>query len=87
MSTFKQGASRVFGFSGIHFFFALCVIYGALIFAKPRLLSIFIKQFIVICILLSGLLNFPIIDGVSRSYPNNGGYISQPLLFGLEALF
>jgi len=50
-------------------------------------MNLLIKQFVVVMILVSGIINFPIIDGDTNKYQSFGGYISWPLIEILDAMF
>jgi len=51
------------------------------------MMNLIIKQFLVVMILVSGIINFPIIDGDTSKYQQFGGYISWPLIELLSAMF
>ncbi|HKL43902.1 MAG TPA: DNA translocase FtsK [Candidatus Absconditabacterales bacterium] len=80
-------ASVVFGEIGLNIFFGLCMLVGILIISKGYLMNLLIKQFLVVMILVSGIINFPIIDGDTNKYESFGGYISWPLIELLNAMF
>ncbi|HCY21439.1 TPA: hypothetical protein DIC40_06425 [Patescibacteria group bacterium] len=58
----KEYASIPFGEIGLLLFFGLCIFVGIMILSKGHLIKLLIKQFLVIMILISAVLNFPIID-------------------------
>lgn len=76
-----------FGNVGLNVFFALCIIVGILIMIKGYLMRLLIKQFIIVMFLVSAVINFPIVDGDSMEYEAFGGYLSSPILLGLDYLF
>jgi len=80
-------ASVVFGQIWLNIFFGLCMLVWLLILAKWYLMNLLIKQFVVVMILVSGIINFPIIDGDTNKYQSFGGYISWPLIEILDAMF
>lgn len=80
-------ASVVFGAIWLNIFFWLCMLVWVLIMAKWYLINLLIKQFLVIMVLVSGVINFPIIDWDSQKYELFGGYISWPLIELLNAMF
>jgi S-DNA-T family DNA segregation ATPase FtsK/SpoIIIE len=50
-------------------------------------MKLLIKQFMIVMVIVSGILNFPIIDGEIIKYEKLGGYVSRPVIFILDALF
>lgn len=71
----------------MYVFFALCVIVGILIMIKGYLMQLLIKQFMIMMVIVSAVINFPIIDGDIGKYEQYGGYISWPVLALLQVLF
>ncbi|MEI8009448.1 MAG: hypothetical protein WCI00_09145 [bacterium] len=65
-------ASIAFGQIGLYVFFALCFLVGILIIAKGHLMKLLIRQFMVIIVIISAVINFPIIDGDVAKYENFG---------------
>jgi len=61
-------ASIAFGEIGLYVFFALCFFVGILIMAKGHLMKLFMRQFMIIIIIISAVINFPIIDGDVAKY-------------------
>ncbi len=61
-------ASVAFGEIGLYVFFALCFLVGIIILAKGYLMKLLIRQFMVIIIVISAVINFPIIDGDATKY-------------------
>ena len=55
-------ASVAFGEVGLYVFFALCFLVGIIIMAKGYLMKLLIRQFMVIIVIISAVINFPIID-------------------------
>ena len=58
----KTYASIVFGEIGLYVFFALSFVVGIIIMAKGYLMKLVIKQFMIIMVIISAVINFPIID-------------------------
>ncbi|MDR0861119.1 MAG: hypothetical protein LBO09_09470 [Candidatus Peribacteria bacterium] len=90
----SENASIAFGQLGLLVFFALCIVLGILILFKGYLMKTFIKQFILLMFVVSGILNFQAMnEDVGSSLVNRvksaeyGGYFSWPLIKGLELLF
>jgi len=50
-------------------------------------MNLLIKQFLIVMMLVSGVLNFPIIDGDVSKYQTFGGYLSWPLIELLNLMF
>ncbi|HRU50204.1 MAG TPA: DNA translocase FtsK [Candidatus Absconditabacterales bacterium] len=80
-------ASVAFGEIGLNVFFGLCILVGILILYKGYLMNLLIKQFLIVMMLVSGVLNFPIIDGEISKYQSFGGYLSWPLIELLNLMF
>lgn len=83
----KSYASIPFGEIGLYIFFALCFLVGILIMAKGYLMKLLVRQFLLVMIIVSAILNFPIIDGNGEKYEQLGGYLSWPLLYILNLMF
>lgn len=83
----KEYASIPFGEIGLLLFFGLCIFVGIMILSKGHLIKLLIKQFLVIMILISAVLNFPIIDWDSTQYEKLWWYISWPLIYLLDTVF
>ena len=58
----KTYASIVFGEIGLYVFFALSFVVGIIIMAKGYLMKLVIKQFMIVMVIISAVINFPIID-------------------------
>lgn len=76
----------------LNVFFALCVLSGILIMLKWYLMKTIVKQSVLLMILISWLLNFPIIDNwliqaTTTNFAENWWYISRPLLRVLDTMF
>jgi hypothetical protein len=84
---FNQRASLIFGQSGVETFFSILIIFGVLIIWRGRFLSTLLKQCITILIFVSALLNFPVIDKGDLSYQIHGGFLSYPVIVGLQSAF
>ncbi len=80
-------ASIVFGEIGLNIFFWLSMLVWILVISKWYMMNLIIKQFLVVMILVSGIINFPIIDWDTSKYQQFGGYISWPLIELLSAMF
>jgi 1,4-dihydroxy-2-naphthoate octaprenyltransferase len=65
---FSEYASVPFGEIGLMIFFGLSIIVGAMILSKGHLMKLLIKQFLTLMMLVSAILNFPIIDGEPMKY-------------------
>ncbi|MCX6825579.1 MAG: DNA translocase FtsK [candidate division SR1 bacterium] len=83
----KTYASIAFGEVGLYVFFALCFLVGIVIMAKGYLMKLVIRQFMVIIVVISAIINFPIIDGDVTKYEKLGGYISWPVIALLQIMF
>lgn len=83
----QRYAQIAFGEVWLTIFFALCVLAGILIIAKGHLIKQILRSFTVGLVLISWLINFPVVDGQSSSYEQLGGYISWPLLWILDQMF
>lgn len=80
-------AKIAFGEIWLNIFFGLCIIVWILIMAKWYLMRLLIKQFLIIMLLVSWLLNFSIIDWSSTSYQANGWFLSWPLIWIFDSMF
>lgn len=80
-------AKIAFGDIWLNIFFGLCIVIWILIMAKWYLMRLIIKQFLVIMLLVSALLNFSVIDWTSTSYQANGWFISWPLIRIFDSMF
>lgn len=80
-------ASVVFGQIWLNIFFGLSMLVWILIMAKWYLMNLIIKQFLLVMLLVSGIINFPIIDWDTSQYQQFGWYISWPLIKILDAMF
>ncbi len=83
----KTYASIVFGEVWLYVFFALCFIVGIIIMAKGYLMKLLIRQFMVMMVIISAVINFPIIDGDMTKYEKFWGYISRPVIALLQVMF
>ena len=82
-----DNASIAFGQNWLYIFFALSFLVGILIMVKWYLMNTIIKQFAAIMFLVSAIINFPIVDGISNKYSEFWWYISRPILFLLQQMF
>lgn len=80
MKFFSDGASVAFWELGTSVFFGLCILTGVLLLTKGHIINTILKQFVALLMVISGILNFPIIDGQSKIYEQFGGYISRPII-------
>lgn len=80
-------ASVVFGEIWLNIFFWLCMLVWILVISKGYLMNLIIKQFLVVMVLVSGIINFPIIDWDTSKYQSFWWYISWPLIELLNAMF
>jgi hypothetical protein len=87
-------ASIAFGQIGLGVFFALCIVIGLLIVCKGHLMKTLMKQFVLLMFVVSGILNFAVMqEGLTNTIINwkassaYGGYFSRPLIKGLELVF
>ena len=64
----KSYASIIFGDVGLNIFFLLSIVVGFGILAKGKLMKLLIRQFMVVMVLVSAILNFPIVDGEMVKY-------------------
>ena len=80
-------ASIAFGEVGLYVFFALCFLVGIFIMAKGHLMKLLMRQFIIINIIISAVINFPIIDGDVAKYEKFWWYISWPIIAILQMMF
>lgn len=80
-------AKIAFGEIWLNIFFGLCIVVWILIMAKWYLMRLLIKQFLIIMLLVSWLLNFSIIDWSSTSYQANGWFLSWPLIRIFDSMF
>lgn len=83
----KTYASIGFWEVGLYVFFALCFLVGIIIMAKGYLMKLLIRQFVVFIIIISAVINFPIIDGDVTKYEKLWGYISRPVIALLQVMF
>lgn len=60
---------------------------GLYVLIKPHLIKLILKQFLLLFLIISAILNFPIVDGMSKNYLQFGWYLSWPLLWSLDYLF
>lgn len=80
-------ASIAFWQIGLTVFFILCTITGFLILAKWYIMRLIIKQFLILMVIVSAILNFPVIEWANNNYELFWGYISRPLVFLLDSMF
>lgn len=80
-------ASVAFGQLGTTIFFWLSIIVGILVLIKGYLMSLLIRQFLLVLMIASAVLNFPIVDGESNQYTQYGWFLSRPILRILDQMF
>jgi len=80
-------ASIVFGEIGLYVFFALCFFVGIVIITKGYLMKLVMRQFMIIMLIISAVINFPIIDGDASRYEQFWWYVSWPLIAILQLMF
>ncbi|MDR2416510.1 MAG: hypothetical protein LBD75_08195 [Candidatus Peribacteria bacterium] len=75
-------------------FFALCMVIGILVLVKGHLMKTLMKQFVLLMFIVSGILNFAVMqEGLTntlvdwKASSQYGGYFSRPLIKGLELIF
>jgi hypothetical protein len=67
-----SAASIALGNIGMSPFFALCMIVGGLILWRGAMMRVWIKIFVATTVVLSALLNFPLLDNPDALYTNYG---------------
>ncbi len=82
-----QYAKIAFGEIWLNIFFGMCILVGFLILIKWYLIRILIKQFLIIMILVSAILNFPVLDSTGTQYQQAWWFLSWPILWILESMF
>jgi len=82
-----QYASIAFWEIWLNVFFMLCILTGIFIIAKWYLMSILIKQAILVMIAVSAIINFPFIENNAIALESKGWFISRPIIFILDKLF
>ncbi|HMT01400.1 MAG TPA: DNA translocase FtsK [Candidatus Absconditabacterales bacterium] len=87
LKVLSENAAVIFGQQGTDAFFAVCIMVGLYVLIKPHLIKLILKQFLLLFLIISAILNFPIVDGMSKNYMQFGGYLSRPLLWSLDYLF
>ena len=85
---FHQASYFIFGKMGTPPFFALSIIFGIFVLFKWHLISVLTKQFLILLLLVSAILNFPVLDDPKgNSYADEWWYISWPIFYLLEQGF
>ena len=82
-----QYAKIAFGAIWLNIFFALCILVGILILIKWYFIRLLIKQFLIVMVLISAILNFPVLDSTGTTYQEAGWFLSWPVLWILENMF
>jgi len=80
-------ASIPFGEIWLFVFFWLCVLVWILILVKGYLMNLLLRQFLVILMLVSAVLNFPILDSWASNFQDYWWYISWPIFWLLKMMF
>jgi len=80
-------ASIAFWEIGLNIFFWLCIATGIAIISKGYLIRALVKQFIILMILISAIINLQIIEQWAGTYEQYWWFLSRPLLFVLEQMF
>ncbi len=76
---FHKASYIVFGELGTPAFFALSLIFGLLVLFKWHLMRLLTKQYLIMLVLVSAILNLPIVDDAKISFFKMGGYMSRPI--------
>ena len=85
---FHQASYFIFGKMGTPPFFALSIVFGIFVLLKWHLISLLTKQFLILLLLVSAVLNFPVLDDPKwTSYTEEGWYISWPIFYLLKQWF
>lgn len=63
------------------------IVAGILTLAKDGMSKTIMKQFIILNVIISAILNFPVLEEQSIAYQDYGGYISLPILWLLQRVF
>jgi len=82
-----QYAKIAFGDIWLNIFFGLCILVGILILIKWYLIKLLIKQFLVVMVLVSAILNFPVLDSTGTKYQEAWWFLSWPILRILDSMF
>ncbi len=80
-------ASIPFGEVWLYVFFWICILAWILILIKWYLMNILIRQSLVVLMLVSAILNFPILDSGVENYQEYGWYLSWPIFWLLKQMF
>lgn len=88
LARFHQASFYIFWEVGTLPFFGLSIIFWIMVLVREQYISILVKQFIISLLLISAILNFPILDeGDSSKFTEAWGYISRPIFYILEKAF
>lgn len=87
MKIFSNYASYLIGDVGVTLFFWLLFFVGVILRFQMNRMKFVIKMFLVLLVLLSSLLNFPVLDTGNTSYQQFGWFISYPLFYVLNQMF
>lgn len=84
---FNKLVMVIVGEIGIHIFFGLMIVAGVTTIAKDGLSRTIMKQFIILNMVISAMLNFPALEEQTLAYQSYGGYIGWPILWILQRIF
>ena len=87
LGLFNRIITLLVGEIGIHIFFGLAILSGVLILVKQVLTKTIVKQFVILSMIISAILNFPVLEEQSIAYQQYGGYIGRPILWLLQRIF
>ena len=71
----------------LYAFFSICIITWTLILIKWYLMNVLLRQSLIVLMLVSAVLNFPILDTGTWNYQEYGWYISWPIYWLLKTMF
>lgn len=83
----QQIGSFVFGTKGMLFVAFAWLWYGALVRTKPWMIAQWARQFLLLCIFISAVVNMSLLSADNADYIKYGGYISFPVLEFGKLLF
>ena len=87
LGLFNSIVTLLVGEIGIHIFFGLMILAGILTLLKEGLGRTIMKQFVILSMVISAILNFPVLEEQSIAYQEYGGYIGRPILWVLQRIF
>ena len=86
-TTLQLLGSYIYGLQGMLFIAVCALLYGILSFYRPWLISQWAKQFLLLSVFVSGIVNFGLLSDNTLKYSEYWGYISAPLLEIGKVLF